>query len=114
MFRQKSGMVDQLGECGHSEVREMAGQEATVAGSPPKPHLVYTIAFDPPGKVGTRVMAKMLAASLMRTHFAGDIVIFRNSPTPMFLVERKGLEEVFAQHLHGLDLAVRLGHRTHP
>ncbi len=37
----------------------------------------------------------MLCSSLLKTFFTGDIVVFRNSPAPMFLVERKGLEEVY-------------------
>ncbi len=37
----------------------------------------------------------MLASSLVRTFFTGDIFVFRNSPAPLFLVERKGLEEYY-------------------
>jgi hypothetical protein len=37
----------------------------------------------------------MLVSSLLRTYFTGDIVVFRNSPNPLFLVERKGLEEIY-------------------
>lgn len=68
-------------------------------------HLVYTIAFDPPGCSGHRALAKMLASSLLKTFFNGDIVIFRNSPTPIFLVERKRLEEVYIEtpDLHGTE-----------
>jgi len=36
----------------------------------------------------------MLVSSLLRTYFHGDIVVFRNSEVPLFLVERKGLHEV--------------------
>lgn len=36
----------------------------------------------------------MLVSSLLRTYFNGDIVVFRNSEAPLFLVERKGLIEV--------------------
>ena len=61
-------------------------------------HLAYTIALDdPPGAVGHRTMAKFLALSLLRTRFDGDIVIFRNSPAPLFMVPRAGVREVFIQ-----------------
>ena len=59
-----------------------------------KRNLVYTVAFDPPDSPGHRMMAKMLVSSLLRTYFCGDIVVFRNSPDPLFRVERKGLEEI--------------------
>jgi hypothetical protein len=63
----------------------------------PRPHLLYTVAFDPPGSEGCRILAKMLASSLLRTGFGGDILIFRNSEAPLFLVGRQGLEEVFIE-----------------
>lgn len=49
----------------------------------------------------------MLASSQLRTFFTGDIVIFRNSPAPLFLVERKGLEEIYLETppLHGQERA---------
>jgi hypothetical protein len=40
---------------------------------PDSHHLAYTVAFDPPGSPGHSSMAKMLASSLLRTHFGGDI-----------------------------------------
>jgi hypothetical protein len=61
-----------------------------------KPDLIYTIAFDPPGCGGTRQTAKMLASSLLRTGFAGHIIVFRSTDEPLFRVERLGLEE---QHI---------------
>jgi hypothetical protein len=60
-------------------------------------NLVYTIAFDGPGSGGYRLLGKLLVSSLLRTYFTGDIVVFRNSPEPLFLVERKGLEEVYVK-----------------
>jgi hypothetical protein len=39
----------------------------------------------------------MLASSLLRTYFPGDIMIFRNSAAPLFLVERKSLEEIYIE-----------------
>ena len=61
-------------------------------------HLAYTLALDhPPGSVGHRTMAKFLALSLLRTRFSGDIVVFRNSPAPLFMVPRAGVREVFIE-----------------
>ena len=62
-----------------------------------KPNLIYTVAFDPPGWRGGRTMAKLLCSSLLRQFWSGEIVVFRNSPQPLFPVERKGLEEVFVE-----------------
>lgn len=62
-----------------------------------KPNLVYTVAFDSPGSESYRFLGKMLASSLVRTFFTGDIVIFRNSAAPLFLVERKGLDEMYLE-----------------
>jgi hypothetical protein len=69
----------------------------TPQSSSPRPprNLVYTLAFDGPGSGGYRFLGKMLASSLLRTYFTGDILVFRNSPQPMFLVERKGMEEIY-------------------
>lgn len=62
-----------------------------------KPNLIYTIAIDPPGYGGTRQLAKMLAASLVRTYFSGEVVVFRNSEQPLFLTPRQGLEEIYIE-----------------
>ena len=63
----------------------------------PKKNLVYTVAFDSPDSESYRFLGKMLASSLVRTFFTGDIIVFRNSASPLFLVERKGLEEVYLE-----------------
>ena len=61
-------------------------------------HLVYTLALDhPPGALGHFTMAKFLVLSLLRTHFDGDIVVFKNSDVPLFMVPRAGVREVFIQ-----------------
>ena len=60
-------------------------------------NLAYTIAFDPPDCSGHRALAKMLVSSLLRTCFDGDIVVFRNTEAPLFMVERKGVHEVYIQ-----------------
>jgi hypothetical protein len=60
-----------------------------------RPNLIYIICFDAPGCGGNRLLAKMLVSSLLRTFFTGDILVFRNFETPLFLVERKGLEEIY-------------------
>ena len=63
-----------------------------------KRHLAYTLALDnPPGAVGHRTMAKFLVLSLLRTRFSGDIVVFRNSPAPLFMVPRAHVREVFVE-----------------
>ena len=58
-------------------------------------NLIYIICMDGPGSEGNRFLTKMLVSSLLRTYFTGDIVVFRNSEVPLFLVERKGLEEIY-------------------
>lgn len=66
--------------------------------STPTPrNLIYTIVMDAPGSETYRFLGKMLVSSLLRTFFTGDILVFRNSPAPLFLVERKGLEEVYLE-----------------
>jgi hypothetical protein len=61
-------------------------------------HLAYTIALDhPPGAVGHRTMAKFLVLSLLRTRFPGEIVVFKNTREPLFLVPRAGVREVFIE-----------------
>ena len=58
-------------------------------------HVAYTIAFDSPGTGGHRLLAKMLAMSLLRTRFDGEIIIFRNSPAPIFQIGREGIIEKY-------------------
>ena len=61
-------------------------------------HLAYTLALDhPPGAVGHRTMAKFLVLSLLRTRFSGDIVVFKNTPAPLFMVPRAQVREVFVE-----------------
>ena len=61
-------------------------------------HLAYTLALDhPPGAVGHRTMAKFLVLSLLRTRFSGDIVVFKNTPAPLFMIPRTGVREVFIE-----------------
>ncbi len=60
-------------------------------------NLLYTIAFDGPGCGGYRAMAKICVSSLLRTFFSGEVIVFRNTAEPLFLVERKGLEEIFVK-----------------
>jgi len=64
---------------------------------PETPNLLYTLAFDPAGSGGTRQMANMLAGSVARTFFGGDMVLVRNSPQPVFLVQRAGIEEYYVE-----------------
>lgn len=60
-------------------------------------NLVYLIAFDSPDSESYRFLGKMLISSLLRTFFTGDIVVFRNTEAPLFMVERKGLEEIYLE-----------------
>jgi hypothetical protein len=64
---------------------------------PQKKNLIYTVAFDSPGSESYRFLGKMLASSLLKTFFTGDILIFRNSAAPFYLVERKGLDEMYLE-----------------
>ena len=57
-------------------------------------NLVYTLALDPAGQTGHRNLAKMLVSSLLRTRFTGDILVFHNSPLPLYMVAREGVREV--------------------
>ena len=67
------------------------------AEQPLRKNLIYTVVLDAPGAEGYRFLGKMLVSSLLRTFFTGDIVVFRNCENPLFLVERKGLEEVYVE-----------------
>ncbi|MEZ5301895.1 MAG: hypothetical protein R3F11_14795 [Verrucomicrobiales bacterium] len=59
---------------------------------------IYTIAFDAPGyALAQRAMAKLLASSLLRTFFDGEILIFRNSPAPIFAIERERVDEIYIE-----------------
>ncbi len=55
--------------------------------------LIYTIAFDAPGQSLYRNLAKLLASSILRSGFNGEIVVFHNSANPLFLLQRAGIIE---------------------
>jgi hypothetical protein len=55
--------------------------------------LAYTIAIDTPEAGGNRLMAMVLAMSLVRSQFDGDVVIFRSGEVPIFHLPRVGLYE---------------------
>ncbi len=57
-------------------------------------HLVYTLALDPDGAMEHRNMAKLLVSSILRSGFTGDVVVFHNSPHPLFMVRRANVREV--------------------
>jgi len=59
------------------------------------------------GPESCRVLGKMLTSSLLKTFFTGETAIFRNSPAPLYLVERKRLEEVYVEtpDLYGQERA---------
>ncbi len=56
-------------------------------------NLLYTVAFDLPDSADMRHMVKMLGGSVARTGFTGDMVIFRNTPHPVFQIGRQGIQE---------------------
>jgi hypothetical protein len=58
-----------------------------------RPNLLYTVAFDAPGLPRARQMAKMLAGSVVRTLFNGEMSIYHNSPQPVLLLGRPGVGE---------------------
>lgn len=72
-------------------VREIRKRAAPVG----KPNLLYTVAFDPPNGRLHRTMAKMLVSSLRRTYFEGDILVFRNSDSPLFPSGRPHVREIY-------------------
>lgn len=61
--------------------------------------LVYIIAIDRPESPTHRNLAKLLVCSLLKTHFSGEIILFRNTAQPIFLVERARVEEVLIEDL---------------
>ena len=61
------------------------------------PHLAYTVAFDTTHSRSSRIMAKLLASSLLKTSFPGDIVVLKNFRPPLFAVPRVGLREIFIE-----------------
>jgi hypothetical protein len=65
-------------------------------------NLIYTVAFDQEGHPYHRQLVRFLIATLLRTRWSGDIMVFRNHEQPIFpnklginevLVPRKGLTE---------------------
>lgn len=75
--------------------------------------LLYTIAFDSPDLPPIhRTMAKMLTGGLLRNFFGGKIVVFRNTPAPLFKVERKGLEEIYVDVEPGGTVAQQFKYRA--
>ena len=71
----------------------MEDHSAITRDIPARLNLLYTVGFDPPGARLTRQMVKMLAGSVVRTFFTGDMVMVRNSSQPVFMVQRAGIEE---------------------
>lgn len=59
-----------------------------------KPFLFASLLLDRPGFRTARQLGKVQASSLLRSLFNGDLVIWRNFPEPLYLVERKGLHEL--------------------
>jgi len=59
-----------------------------------KPMLFASLLLDRPGSRTARQLGKVLVSSLLRSLFNGEIVIWRNFPEPLYIVERKGLHEL--------------------
>ena len=57
-------------------------------------NLIYTVAFDPPGKPFHQLMAKLLVSSIFRTGFDGDVLILTNAEHRVFEHGRERLEEI--------------------
>lgn len=72
-------------------------------------NLIYTLALDYVETTAHRNLAKLLISSLLRTRFSGDILVFHNSPAPLFMVARESVREVVldvpADAFAGGDLA---------
>lgn len=60
------------------------------------PPLLLIPSFKPPEEGTSAVMLRGFISSLLRSLFGGRIVVFRNHEIPLFKVERKALDEVFA------------------
>lgn len=57
--------------------------------------VAYTIAIDSAGEKTYRNLAKLLAASVVRSGFEGRLVIFHNSEQPLFPLGRTNVHEEF-------------------
>ena len=57
-------------------------------------NLIYTIAFDSPGRPFHETMAKLLVSSIFRTGFSGDVLILSNSLNRVFETRRRNLSEM--------------------
>ncbi len=60
----------------------------------PSKVLVYTVAFDPGNNCHSRILAKLLVLSLVRTMSNVDVCIFHNSPAPLFLLPLANVTEI--------------------
>ena len=56
--------------------------------------LCYTVALDDAGKSSHRQQARLMAVSLLKTGFPGDIKIIHNGDTELFPHGRRGVEEI--------------------
>lgn len=62
--------------------------------------LIYTFCFDALGSSFHFNMTKQFVISLLKTVFSGDVIVFRNTPVPLFPVELKGVEEIYIESPH--------------
>jgi hypothetical protein len=56
--------------------------------------LIYTIAYDQPGKCDHATMARILVASLLRSGYEGEIVVFHNQRHALFEHGRRNVVEI--------------------
>lgn len=56
--------------------------------------LLYTIAFDPPSSTLVRCQAKVFLASVLKSDYCGDIIVFTNSEIPLTGLPLRGVTEI--------------------
>lgn len=72
-----------------------AGISSAGAGDSSERNLIYTVAFDNGPVRANGLMAKMMAASALRSGFDGEIAIFHNGENALFAHGRAGVTEIF-------------------
>ncbi len=83
------------GRAGDSKVLRVAESPIENEPKPKKKNLIYTIAIDPPNEPHRQMMAKMLASSIFRTGFSGDVIVLTNYERRLFEHGRDNLQEIY-------------------
>lgn len=68
-----------------------------------KRNLIYTVALEGEDSNAYQTMAKLLVSSLIRTAFSGDVLVFHNSPRPLFEAPRDRVREEYVDTEDVLD-----------